>query len=148
MARSPNLDAARVRTVMAIIKALPGLVTWDRIVRAIGEEKGWLYTRQALQSHGPIKATYEARRAAPGIIGRRPSARARAASERDARQRLRIAELEETVDRYHERFAAMIYNAEALKGITPEQLLADLQSQATGREQRGGTEEVKKRGLR
>lgn len=98
---------------MDVIHRMPGTPTWQRIVRAVGEETGFAYTRQALQAHTPIKAVYDARRrgdpAMPG--GPRLSARARATIEREEGYKQQIAELQAELARYREKFVLWSYNA-------------------------------------
>ena len=127
MPRSPNLDNVRIRVIVDLVRRLPGTPTWARIVRAIGEETGAAYTRQALQAHAPIKAAYDSRRrgdpAAPA--GPRLSARARSALDRDARMREEIIELRRQLDAYHERFVRWAHNAHA-RGLTESIFERDL----------------------
>jgi len=143
--RSPNLDAHRVRTIVDVIRRLPGAPTWQRIVRAVGEETGARYTRQALQAHTPIKAMYDVRRCSdpdePG--GPRLSARARAVIERERGYKRRIAELEARLTLYNEKFVLWSHNAHA-RNLAEQLFQRDLPPLDRARSKRTG----KKRGTK
>ena len=137
MSRSPNLDPGRVRTIVDVIRRMPGTPTWQRIARAVGEETGFAYTRQALQAHAPIKDAYDARRrgepAVPG--GPRLSARARATIEREEGYKRRIAELQAELARYREKFILWSHNAHA-RGLSEQLFERDLPPIDRARSQR------------
>ena len=112
---------------MDIIRRMPGTPTWQRIVRAVGEETSFAYTRQALQAHAPIKAAYDDRRrgdpAVPG--GPRLSARARATIEREKGYKRQIVELQAELARYRDKFVLWSHNAYA-RGLSEQLFERDL----------------------
>lgn len=122
--RAPNLTSARVDTVVNLIRAWQGRLTWPALIKAIASECSATYTRQALFKHDRIRVAYEKQRdaAATTISAKwtRPmSAALQAATDRIYRLERENAELRKREMLLLEQFHRWAYHASS-RGLTQE----------------------------
>jgi hypothetical protein len=131
----PRLTEQDVRSVVTLLETWRGPLTWDLLVQRVGILLGRSYSRQALDSHPAIKATYQALkrrtravrdslRKGKATTDELPPELAAALQRVDAAE-LRIQALEQIIEGYRGKFVRWLYNARNA-GMTEEQLNADL----------------------
>lgn len=122
--RSPNLTSARVDSVVELIRAWHGRLTWPALIDAIAQKFGATYTRQALFKHDRIRIAYETYRDAAlatthAESGRPMSAALKAAMDRIHRLELENSELRKWEMLLLEQFHRWAYHASS-RGLTQE----------------------------
>ncbi|ODT00786.1 MAG: hypothetical protein ABS49_03840 [Erythrobacter sp. SCN 62-14] len=139
MARSKNskkrLSEQDVKNIVAVLETWEGPLTWDLVVQRVAVVVGSRFSRQALDAHEVIKATFQSRKRRNRAMlesvkkGRATSdeipAELALALQRAEAADVRAKALEEIVDRYREKFIVWLYNARN-RGLTEEQLNAPL----------------------
>lgn len=139
MARSRNskqrLSEQDVKNIVALLETWEGPLTWDLVVQRVAVVIGRPFSRQALDAHEDIKATFQSRKRRNRAIlesvkkGRATSeeipAELAVALQRAEAAEVRAKALEQVVDRYREKFVVWLYNARN-RGLTEEQLNAPL----------------------
>lgn len=122
--RRKPLDARAVERVVALIRAWPALpLTWEVVVRAVAAAENGGWSRQSLSGNERISRTYKDRHSALSAgrtrIPRDPAAVVLQNLNRDLNARL--AEMEQLLRQYEERFLTILRNASA-RGISQEML--------------------------
>lgn len=130
-----RLTEQDLRTIVTLLEVWEGPLTWDLLVQRVARVLGRSFTRQALNGHEAIKATYQARKRRNRMI--RESLRQETpatdhvppelalALQRAEAADLRAKSLEQIVVRYREKFVTWLYNARNA-GLTESQLNAPL----------------------
>lgn len=131
----PRLTDEDVRRIVTLIETWEGSLTWERLVERVELVLRRAYSRQALDAHEEIKATFQARKSHMRMIcdSLRAGKAARdevppelaLALQRAEAAELRVEVLEEQLDRYRVQFAVWLYNARN-GGIPEERLNAPL----------------------
>jgi hypothetical protein len=119
---SPNLTPDRVDSIIEIIRAWDGRLTWPALIKAVAGKMRATYTRQALYNQERIRVAYETYRAtsnASGIDGRPVPAALKASMERVQRLELENAELRKREALLLEQFVRWAYNA-ASRGLSED----------------------------
>lgn len=137
MAKLPKakLDGADIATVVALIEAWEGPLTWARLVSRVASLLGRPFSRQALDAHSKVKLAYQSRkvRLRKVLAGARagksdtqdmPPELVMAMQRADAIQ-ARVDRLQVTVDAYEVKFVTWLYNAR-IAGISEEMLNSPL----------------------
>ena len=147
-----KLSDEDVQLIVGLLETWDGPLTWQLLSKRVALVLGRSFSRQALDSHQEIKATYQARKRRDRIA--RDSVRQGkvgseelppdlvAALRRVEAAELRALALQNTVDRYREKFVVWLYNARNM-GMTEDQLNAmlpntDQKSGALWSKKRGG----------
>lgn len=123
MARSPKTKLSRddVGTVVAMLEAWDGPLTWERLTDRVALVLGRPFSRQALDAHAQIKVAYQSRkvrlrkilasvRAGKPDMSEIPPELAMALQRAEA-LRARVDRLQTTVDTYELKFVTWLYNA-------------------------------------
>jgi len=131
----PRLTEEDIRIIVALIEAWAGVLTWDLLVQRVERILGRSYSRQALDGHDAIKASYQARKRRDRAVRDGLKAGRNAIYDMPpelamARQRIeaadvRIKALEQQLERYKQQFVVWLYNARNA-GVTVEKLNAPL----------------------
>jgi hypothetical protein len=137
MAKSTKakLDGEEITTVVAMIEAWDGPLTWERLTDRVALVLGRPFSRQALDGHANIKIAYQTRkvrlrnvrvslRAGKPDMDNLPPEMALALQRAEALQ-ARVDRLQATIDAYDIKFVTWLYNARIL-GVTEGALNAPL----------------------
>lgn len=131
----PRLTDQDVKSIVTLLEVWEGPLTWERLVKRVALVLGRSYTRQALDGHEAIKASYQSRKRHIRLV--RDSLRAgkvtsyelppelAAALRRAEAAEVRVKALEQTIECYRTKFVCWLYNARNA-GLTEEQLNAPL----------------------
>lgn len=120
--RSPNLTADRVASIVEIVRAWEGRLTWPALIKAVAKKMNCTYTRQALFNQELIRVAYETYRATnSGAIGsgRPVSAALKSALDRARRLELELGEAKRREGLLLEQFVRWAYNASS-RGLSSE----------------------------
>jgi hypothetical protein len=134
-ATKPKLDGEEIGTVVAMIEAWNGPLTWGRLTDRVALVLGRPFSRQALDAHAKIKIAYQIRktrlrkvrasvRAGKPDLEELPPEVALAFQRAEALQ-ARIDRLQATVDAYDVKFITWLYNAR-IAGISEDALNSPL----------------------
>ena len=121
--RAPNLAGDQLETIVRIIGRLPGKPTWADVIKAVRDQLGASYTRQALHMHKSVLLAFQARKGGdPSKPEIRPvSARSKAAQNKLRRLEDELERLRKRETALLERFMRWAYNAHA-HGMTETML--------------------------
>ncbi len=137
MAKAPKakLDGADIATVVALVEAWEGPLTWERLTSRVASLLGRPFSRQALDAHPKVKLAYQSRkvrirkvlagvRAGKSDTEYMPPELAMALQRTEAFQ-ARVDRLQATVDAYEMKFVTWLYNAR-IAGLSEGALNAPL----------------------
>ena len=130
-----KLNGEDISTVVAMLEAWDGPLTWERLTDRVALVLGRPFSRQALDAHAQIKVAYQSRkvrlrkllasvRAGKPDMGEIPPELAMALQRADALQ-ARVDRLQATVDAYEIKFVTWLYNARTA-GMSDDVLNASL----------------------
>jgi len=123
VARAPKakLGGGDIATVVALIEAWEGALTWERLTSRVASVLGRPFSRQALDAHPKVKIAYQSRKSRlrkvlAGARARKPDTEGMPPEMAMALQhaealRARVDNLQATVDAYEMKFATWLYNA-------------------------------------
>ncbi len=131
----PRLTDQDVQTIVAILEVWEGPLTWELLMQRVALVLGRSYSRQALDGHEAIKASFQARKRRNRAIrdsllkgkvttDEVPPDLAAALRRAEAAE-LRVQALQQVIERYRGKFVRWLYNARNA-AMTEEQLNADL----------------------
>jgi hypothetical protein len=131
----PKLDSEEIGTVVAMIEAWDGPLTWERLTDRVAMVLGRPFSRQALDAHAKIKIAYQTRktrlrkirvsvRAGKPNMDELPPELAFALQRVEALQ-ARVDRLQATVDAYDVKFVTWLYNAR-IAGLSEDVLNSPL----------------------
>lgn len=135
MAPKAKLDAGDIGTVVALLEAWDGPLTWERLTSRVALVLGRPFSRQALDGHAKIKIAYQSRKSRlrkvlASVRAGKPDMNeispelATALQRADALQ-ARVDRLQATVDAYELKFVTWLYNARVM-GMGEDALNAPL----------------------
>lgn len=120
-ATKPKLDGEEIGTVVAMIEAWDGPLTWERLTDRVALVLGRPFSRQALDAHAKIKTAYQTRKIRlrkirASVVAGRPDMddippELGLALQRAAALQARVDRLQATVDAYDVKFVTWLYNA-------------------------------------
>jgi hypothetical protein len=128
--RAPDLTNERLQTVIDILDAWSGKLTWDLLLDAIQQATGFRYSRFTFSEYPQIANAFALKKAAlRGTWNTAPSEprdeKVRAALEQVERYKFRVKRLEQENQLLIEQFVTWAHNAER-KGVTMVMLNAPL----------------------
>lgn len=130
-----KLNREDVGTVVAMLEAWDGPLTWERLTARVALVLGRPFSRQALDAHAKIKVAYQSRkvrlrkvltsvRAGKPDLSEIPPELAMALQRAETLQ-ARVDRLQTTVDAYELKFVTWLYNAR-IAGMSEDVLNASL----------------------
>lgn len=130
-----RLTELDVQHIVALLEVWTGPLTWDLLVQRVGVVLGRAYSRQALDGHEAIKATYQARKRRDRAMRESVKkgvatsdeipAELVAALQRAEAAEIRIQALEQIIEAYRQKFVCWLFNARNF-GMNEEQMNAPL----------------------
>jgi len=133
--RAPNLSAENIETIVSLIDAWTGELTWERLIAAIASTFGATYTRHGLSHHAPVARAFRLKKNAlrTSTVRKRDwsstwSTELQTALARIKKLEAETARLEAENGRLLAQFVVWLYNADA-RGLSEEHLNAPLPTQ-------------------
>jgi hypothetical protein len=134
-AQKAKLTTNEVGTVVAMIEAWEGPLTWDRLTDRVALLLGRPFSRQALDAHAKIKLAYQSRKVSirkvlhsfrAGKLGvEEMSPEMTMALQRAEALQERVDRLQTTIDVYEVKFVTWLYNARN-RGLSEGELNSSL----------------------